>query len=182
MTERGPRFPGVPADGGAPEPRRGLKPTGWRELVAIALAVGVAVWIVVRSHYGSLPSVPLLAGGSLYVLAAIETPVAFVVRSRVAGGRVGIGAGRMHPITVARAVALAKASALLGAFAVGVFGGLLVFLLSERSTLTAAQHDMPGAALGLVGALLLVAAALWLERCCRTPDDPDEQPTDASPA
>ena len=30
--------------------------------------------------------------------------------------------------------------------------------------------------------LLLLAAALWLERCCRTPDDPDDQPADTSPA
>ncbi len=166
---------------GGPE-QRGLKPTGWRELVAIAAGVGVVVWGLVRLQYGSLPAIPALAGVSLYILAALETGVAFLVRSRVSEGQVGQGPGRLHPIAVARAVALAKASALLGAFAIGVWVGLLAFLVPERATLTAAQHDTAGAVIGLVGAAALVAAALWLERCCRTPDDPDEQPSDATPA
>ena len=80
------------------------------------------------------------------------------------------------------AVALAKASAYLGAVALGFFGGMLVFLLTDGAVLTATHADRPGAWLGAAGAVLLLAAALWLERCCRTPDDPDDQPADTSPA
>ena len=46
-----------------------------------------------------------------------------------------------HPIAVARAVALAKASAYLGAVALGFFGGMLVFLLTEGASLTATHAD-----------------------------------------
>ena len=39
-----------------------------------------------------------------------------------------------------------------------------------------------GSVIGLVGGVVLVAAALWLEYCCRAPDDPtDDAIGDGSP-
>ena len=64
----------------------------------------------------------------------------------------------------------------LGAIAVGVWLGLLAFLLGQHD-LVAADHDRPGAIVGLIGGVVLVGAALWLEYCCRAPDDPTDQPT-----
>ncbi|MDF0530915.1 DUF3180 domain-containing protein [Tsukamurella sp. 8F] len=174
--------PGGPRSPQPDDDERSLRPTGWRPLVVTAVVVGVIVWGLVRINYGSLPSIPLLAGVSLYVVAGVEIWLAFLVRARVADGRVGIGGGRLHPIVVARSLVLAKASALLGAFAVGVWAGVLAYLIPEHDALIAAQRDLPGAAIGLVGAGALVAAALWLERCCRTPDDPEDQLSDTSPA
>lgn len=168
MTDRQQRDTRRPDD---EEP--GLGPTRVRDLLGVAVVVGLIAWILVRYNYGSLPPMPLLAGIVLYILAALEVVIALIVRSRVASRDVGPARGQLHPITAARVLALAKASALLGAIAIGVWSGLLVYLLTQRD-LAAADHDRPGAIIGLVGGLLLIGAALWLEYCCRAPDDPTD--------
>jgi hypothetical protein len=151
-----------------------LGPTRIRDLALLGLAVAVIVFLVVRVSYGSMPPLPLLAGVVLYVLAALEVVIAFVVRSRVADRQIGSHDGQLHPLTAARVLALAKASAILGAIATGVWAGTLVYLLTRQSDLAAAEHDRPGTIVGVIGGVLLVAAALWLEYCCRTPDDPSD--------
>ncbi|CAM4087253.1 MULTISPECIES: DUF3180 domain-containing protein [Tsukamurella] len=157
----------------------GVRSTGWVELAAIVLGVGLATYLLVKEL---VPPIPVWAGAMLYGVAAADLWIAQLIRSRLAKGEVGMGPGRLHPIAVARAVALAKASAYLGAVSLGFFGGALAFLLTAGNQLTATHADRPGAWIGLVGSVLLLASALWLERCCRTPDDPDEQPADTSPA
>jgi hypothetical protein len=47
-------------------------------------------------------------------------------------------------------------------------------VLPQRSLLQSAASDTIAAAVGAVCAGALVAAALWLEYCCRTPDGPDD--------
>lgn len=156
-----------------------VRATGWVELAVIVVGVGVGAYVLVRDL---VPPIPLWAGAMLYGLAAADLWIAQLVRARLGKGRVGMGPGRLHPIAVARALALAKASAYLGAVAPGFFGGVITFLLADGDRLAATHSDRPGAWIAMVGAVLLIAAALWLERCCRTPDDPDEQPTGGSPA
>ncbi|NDZ93444.1 DUF3180 domain-containing protein [Streptomyces sp. SID6673] len=158
----------------------GLGPTRLRDLTVVAVIVAVTAFVLVRYNYGSLPPMPLLAGIVLYVLAALEVLIAFIVRARVASRDVGRARGQLHPITAARVLALAKASAILGAIAVGVWTGLLVFL-ATRHDLAAADHDLPGAIVGVVGGVVLVVAALWLEYCCRAPDDPTDDPVGGHP-
>lgn len=158
----------------------GLGPTKLRDLVVIAVIVAVTAWILVRYNYGSLPPMPLLAGLVLYILAALEVVIAFIVRNRVASRDVGRARGQLHPLTAARVLALAKASAILGAIAAGVWTGLLLFLLTQHD-LSAADHDRPGAIIGLVGGIVLVVAALWLEYCCRAPDDPTDDAIEGHP-
>ena len=92
-----------------------MKPTRGRDLVALAAFAAVVTWILVRSFYGSLPPVSVFAGASLYPVALIEFVLAFVIRSRVDDRRIGTDRHQLHPITAARAVALAKASSLVGA-------------------------------------------------------------------
>lgn len=151
-----------------------MKPTRVRDLLALALLAAVIAWLLVRTLYGSLPAIPVYAGASLYVAAIIEVILAFVIRSRVGKSEIGEGPGRIHPITVARSVALAKASALVGAASTGVWVGFLVFLLPERAEVRAAMEDTSGAVVGAVAGVALVAAALWLEYCCKAPEDPDD--------
>lgn len=149
----------------------GMGPTKIRDLVLVAVIVGAASWALVGYNYGSLPSIPLLAGIVLYVLAAVEAVVALVVRARVNSRQIGQARGQLHPLTAARIVALAKASAILGAIMTGVWAGMAVYLFAQHD-LASADHDKPSVLIALVGAVLLVAAALWLEYCCRAPDDP----------
>lgn len=153
----------------------GMGPTRLRDVVGIAAAVALIAWVLVRFNYSDFPAMPLLAGGALYVLAALEAVIAVIVRSRVSDSQVGQARGQLHPVTAARILALAKASAILGAIAVGVWTGILAFLLAQ-SDLAAAEADRPGVIIGLIGGVLLVAVALWLEHSCRTPDDPPGDP------
>lgn len=163
-----------------PDDDHKLGPTRVRDLLAVAAVTGLLLWVLARYHYSAFPSLPWLAGIMLYVLAALEVVVAVLVRGRVAAGRVGPGPGQLHPINVARSAALAKASALLGAIATGGWAGLLIYLIQRRD-LDVAVADRPAAVVGLLGGVLLVAAALWLEYCCRAPDDPTPDAADAPP-
>lgn len=144
-----------------------------RDLLAIAMLAGVACWLVVRTNYGTIPSLPTFAGLSLLVLAVVEAVLGFAIRSRVRARRVD---KLLDPLMAARAVALAKASSLVAALMAGLWAGLLVYVVQHRALLVAAQHDTPGAIIGLVSSLALVGAALWLEHCCRTPTDDDPPP------
>ncbi|KID29490.1 DUF3180 domain-containing protein [Prauserella rugosa] len=138
-----------------------------RELIVAGLVGLVVVYLLFEVAYAQLPSLPTFAGITLAVLAGIEVVLGFVVRSRIREGRVVTGLG------IARAVALAKASSLLGALMVGAWLAGVVFLAPQASRLTAAASDLPAAIVGAACAGVLVAAALWLEHCCRAPDTGD---------
>ena len=47
----------------------------------------------------------------------------------------------MHPLQVARAVALAKASSAAGALLLGLYAGLFAWTFPRRDELAAAEHD-----------------------------------------
>ncbi|GAA5122098.1 DUF3180 domain-containing protein [Pseudonocardia adelaidensis] len=150
-----------------------MTPTRPRDLFGVALVTAVVVAILVRLSYGSLPPIPLLAGATLGVLGIAEAIGGNMLRARI---RRRPGTEPVQPLVAARAVLLAKASALAGAIMTGVWGGLLVHVLPLAGEVTAAGSDSLAGAVGLVCALGLVGGALWLEHCCRTPDDPgDEQ-------
>jgi predicted outer membrane lipoprotein len=53
----------------------------------------------------------------------------------------------------------------------GVWIGLLVNVLPHSAQVAAEGSDAVAGGVGLACALALVGGALWLERCCRTPDD-----------
>ncbi len=153
-----------------------LKPTRILDLVVNFVVAAAIAWIATRFTYRLFPPISIFAGASLYPVAAIEIVLAFVVRARVNDRRIGDGPHELHPITVARAVALAKASAQVGSLAAGVWLGFLLWVFPQRGTLLAAAADAPGAIVGLTAGSVLVAAALWLEYCCRAPEDPPDEP------
>lgn len=144
-----------------------------RDLVVTGLVAAGIVYLLVNSFYGDVPPLPTFAGLTLLVLAIIEAVLGASLRSRIhrrEGGR------PVQPLTAARAVALAKASSLLGAIMLGVWLGMLAYLYPRRAELLAAADDLPGAVVGIVCSAMLIGAALYLEWCCRTPDDQDKQP------
>jgi hypothetical protein len=71
-------------------------------------------------------------------------------------------------------VLIAKASAWVGALALGWWIAVLVYLLPRRGTLRVAGEDTAGAAVAGVSALALVVAALWLQHCCKSPQEPPD--------
>lgn len=145
-----------------------------RELVIAGLLAAVVTYLGLRVLYSSLPPLPRFAGITLVILAVIEVALGFSLRGRIQGGE----GKAVQPLTAARAVALAKASSLLGAIMLGVWLAGLAYLLPRRDELAAAAGDVPSAEVGVICAAVLIGGALWLEHCCRTPDDPDERPVD----
>ncbi|MGM1060943.1 DUF3180 domain-containing protein [Saccharothrix sp. Mg75] len=140
-----------------------------RDLAVAALVAGLVVHLLVRLSYSTLPPLPTFAGFTLLVIAAVNGWLAFSLRARILRKP---GARPVEPLTAARAVALAKASSLLGAIMLGAWAGLLVHVLPARDEFAAAEHDTVSGTVGVVCSALLVGAALWLEHCCRTPTDP----------
>ena len=53
---------------------------------------------------------------------------------------------------------------------------MLVYLIPRRDALRVAGEDTAGAVVAAVSALALVIAALWLQHCCKSPQDPPENP------
>lgn len=143
-----------------------------RDLVGTGVFTGVLVYLGIRLVYGELPPLPTFAGITLLVLAIVEAALGASLRNRI---RHPEGGRPLQPLTAARAVALAKASSLLGAIMLGAWLGVLVYLLPLRDELNAAADDLPSAVVGAVCSALLIAAALWLEYCCRTPHDREDQ-------
>jgi hypothetical protein len=141
-----------------------------RQLVIPGVVAAVVVYLLVRLGYGSLPPLPMLAGASLLVIAVVDLVLALVLRPRVLRKP---GSSPVEAITAARSLALAKASSLAGAIMVGVWVGLLAYLLPIRAMVEAARPDTTAAVVGLISAAALIAAGLWLEHCLRNPHESD---------
>ncbi|SDH22692.1 Protein of unknown function [Lentzea fradiae] len=155
-----------------------MKFTRPRDLASVAIIAGILAHLVLRLSYDTLPPLPLLAGSTLFVIAVVEVVLAFSLRARIERRK---GARPVQPLTAARAVALAKASSVLGALMFGAWTGLLVFVVPVRDSFPAASHDLGTAVVGMISALALTAAALWLEHCCKTPDQSGGNEIDTRP-
>lgn len=139
-----------------------------RDLLVAAVVGALAVHLLLRLAYGDLPTLPTAAGSSLALVAVVEVALGYSLRSRIR-----YRPGTVQPFTAVRAVALAKASSLLGAIMLGGWLGVLVYVLPRRDEFAAAGSDTTTALIGAACALALAGAGLWLEHCCRTPDDDD---------
>ncbi|TAL15133.1 MAG: DUF3180 domain-containing protein [Frankiales bacterium] len=151
-----------------------MTPTRPGTLLGLVVGFGVLAWVVAAVAYGSLPVLPRYAPVSVVLLTVVELGMAKVVRDRLHRRRDERGRPRgrpLHPMQVARAAVLAKASSAGGAVLLGVYGGLLSWTLPRRDELVASEQDALVAGLSAVACLGLVVAALLLERVCRLPDD-----------
>jgi Protein of unknown function (DUF3180) len=155
--------------------------TRMRELVLLAIAAAVISYIAVLNIYRWFPPLTMWTGLSLAAVALAEAGWAFYVRAKVNDAQIGVGAGRLHPIAVARTVVVAQASAWVGALVFGWWVGVLAYLLPRRGELRVAAADTPGALVAAVCALALVVAALWLQHCCKSPPQDPSDGLDAAP-
>jgi Protein of unknown function (DUF3180) len=147
-----------------------ISPTRIRDLLGYAVAVTGITWLALRQWYGDLPRLNWFVPLSLLLLAVAETLAANQLRDRI---RRRPGALPVQPLVAARMLALAKASAVVGAVMVGIWAGLLVYAVPRLGLVAAASGDTGTGIVGVVAALVLVGAALWLEYSCRAPTPPD---------
>lgn len=146
-----------------------MRPTRWTTVVGLVLLAGVVGWLVPDREYGRLSSLPSYAPLTAVVIALFELGLARVVWRKVRHQGRGTP---MHPLQVARAAALAKASSASGAMLLGFYAGFFAWV-APREEIRAAAHDTWVTGWSAAASALLLVAALLLERSCRTPPPPD---------
>jgi Protein of unknown function (DUF3180) len=151
-----------------------MGPTRKRDLTAAVVGAAVLSFLLITVLYRLFPPITVWTGLSLLAAAIAEALWARYVRAKISEGEIGVGPGWLHPLAVARTVLVAKASAWMGALVLGWWVGVLVYFLPRRSWLRAAAEDTTGTVVAAVSALALLVAALWLQHCCISPQDPPE--------
>ena len=148
-----------------------------RDLLVVGVVAAVLGYLAVRLSYQRLPPLPRFAGLAAALVGIGEAVAGFGLRRRIqpppriAQQSASGGSTRkpVPPLTAARAVMAAKATSLAGAAVAGLWVGLLLYVLPSWSTILAAQADGIAGIIGLVGALIMIGGALYLEHCCRAP-------------
>ena len=171
-----------------------MSPVRRRDLAVLALGLGVAAWLLVRTYYGHLPPLDWWLPAPLGILAVAEALGARTLAVRLAALRDARAGKRpsgkspstapvrpVEPMLVARLAVLAQASAYVGAVFLGVWAGVLAHVGPAVSRLQAAENDTVTALIGVACSGGLVAAALWLESVCRIPPE-DHDPTEGASA
>jgi hypothetical protein len=153
-----------------------VTPTRVWSLVALGAVCAVASWLGLRVAYSSLPPLPWTGVPALLLLAIAESWSGRNLRARLRGRA---GSKPIVPIAVARMAALAKASSLAGALVGGLTAGFLIYVLGSLDKSTP-RSDAFAAGCTLASAVLLVMAALYLERGCLA--RPLDQDDDGRPA
>ena len=146
-----------------------MKPTRARTLLLIGVLAAVVTWALLKAVYASLPPLTWTGVPALLIAAGAEAWLGRDLRARIQGKR---GARPAPPLFVARIVALAKASSQTAALLAGICAGFMVYLSGMASEPTP-RGDLVDASLSFGACLVLLAAALFLEYCCRVPRDPD---------
>ncbi|MFC8098151.1 DUF3180 domain-containing protein [Streptomyces sp. NPDC057363] len=155
-----------------------------RVLAGVFVVAGILSWAGARlwNSIGSLPSVPLAAPVVLALIAVILLATAFSLRTRLKAQRERVqGAKGVDPMMAARAVVFGQASALVAALVAGMYGGMGVFLL-EYLDVPARRDQAFYAGFSVVAGIAVIAAAIFLERVCKLPEDDDEDTPGAAPA
>ena len=154
-----------------------MKPTRARTLVLIIVLAAAVTWAVLDAIYASLPPLTWTGVPALLIAAGAEAWTGWDLRARIQGKR---GTRPAPPLFVARMVALAKASSQAAALLAGICAGFMIYLSGMASAPTP-RADLIDASLSFGACLVLLAAALFLEYCCRVPGDPDEDKDDVPP-
>ncbi|SDH79901.1 Protein of unknown function [Sinosporangium album] len=144
-----------------------MKPTRPGVLVAILLGLTLVTWWALQLSYSSLPRLPWTAIPTVLLLALGEAYTGWMTRARLLRRP---GTKPVEPLVVARTAALAKASAYAGALFGGIFGGFALHTIEllDRET---PRHDFFIAGGSFLACVLLIAAAAYMEYCCRVPKD-----------
>ncbi|MFF5635680.1 DUF3180 domain-containing protein [Streptomyces sp. NPDC012825] len=155
-----------------------MKQLRLKVLAGLFLTAGVLSWGGARlwDAVGSLPSVPVAAPVVLAVIAVVLTATALSIRARLRAQRERRpGAKGVEPLMAARAVVFGQASALVAALVAGMYGGTGVFLLGSLDV-PARRDQALYAALAVLAGLAVIAAAFFLERVCKLPEDDEDGP------
>ncbi|MFF5843911.1 DUF3180 domain-containing protein [Streptomyces massasporeus] len=154
-----------------------------RVLAAVFVVAGILSWAGARlwNSVGTLPSVPLAAPIVLAVIAVVLLATALSIRARLKAQRERRPEAKgVDPLMAARAVVFGHASALVAALVAGMYGGTGVFLL-ESLDIPARRDQAIYAGLSVLAGIGVIAAAMFLERVCKLPEDDENDGTGVAP-
>ncbi|MEU9625253.1 DUF3180 domain-containing protein [Streptomyces luteogriseus] len=154
-----------------------------RVLAAVFVVAGILSWAGARlwNSVGTLPSVPLAAPIVLAVIAVVLLATALSIRTRLKAQRERRPEAKgVDPLMAARAVVFGHASALVAALVAGMYGGTGVFLL-ESLDIPARRDQAIYAGLSVLAGIGVIAAAIFLERVCKLPEDDENDGTGVAP-
>ncbi|CAM5532703.1 MULTISPECIES: DUF3180 domain-containing protein [Streptomyces] len=154
-----------------------------RLLAGVFIIAGVLSWAGARlwNAVGTLPSVPLAAPIVLALIAVVLLSTAISIRARLKAQRERQPEAKgVDPLMAARAVVFGQASALVAALVAGMYGGTGVFLL-EYLDIPARRDQAIYAGFSVLAGLGVIAAAVFLERVCKLPDDDEHNGAGAAP-
>ncbi|MEU7468967.1 DUF3180 domain-containing protein [Streptomyces sp. NPDC044984] len=155
-----------------------------RVLAGVFAVAGILSWAGARlwNSVGTLPSVPVAAPIVLALIAVVLAATALSLRARLKAQRERqVGAKGVDPLMAARAVVFGQASALVAALVAGMYGGTGVFLL-EYLDIPARRDQAIYAGLSVLAGIGVIAAAIFLERVCKLPEDDDTGGPGTAPA
>jgi hypothetical protein len=145
-----------------------------RTLLLTGVLAGAVTWALLIPFYSKLPPLTWTGVPALLIAAGAEAVIGRDLRARIRGRPRTKPA---PPLFVARMVALAKASSLAAALLAGVSAGFAIYL-SGMLDATTPRNDMITATVSFGSSLVLLAAAMYLEYCCRVPKNPDRERDD----
>ncbi|GHE37408.1 hypothetical protein GCM10018785_03880 [Streptomyces longispororuber] len=155
-----------------------------RTLAGLFVVAGLLSWAAARlwNSVGTLPRVPLAAPIVLAVIAVVLLATAISLRARLRAQRERRpGAKGVEPLMAARAVVFGQASALVAALVSGMYGGVGAFLL-EFLDLPERRDQAYYAGFSVIAGIGVIAAAFFLERVCKLPENGDDDPPGAAAA
>ncbi|MEU3949061.1 DUF3180 domain-containing protein [Streptomyces sp. NPDC029526] len=147
-----------------------------RVLAGVFVVAGILSWAGARlwNSFGTLPSVPVAAPIVLALIAVVLAATALSLRSRLIAQRERRPEAKgVDPMMAARAVVFGQASALVAALVAGMYGGTGVFLL-EYLDVPARRDQAIYAGASVLAGIGVIAAALFLERVCKLPEDDED--------
>jgi len=155
-----------------------------RVLAGVFVVAGILSWAGARlwNSFGTLPSVPVAAPIVLALIAAVLAATALSLRARLKAQRERRPEAKgVDPLMAARAVVFGHASALVAALVAGMYGGTGVFLL-ESLDVPARRDQAVYAGFSVLAGIAVIAAAIFLERVCKLPEDDENNGAGAAPA
>ena len=140
--------------------------------------------VVPGGRYGYRIGIPGRSGEQFFgeTWVTVPTATALSLRARLKAQRERRpGAKGVDPLMAARAVVFGQASALVAALVSGMYGGTGAFLL-ESLDIPARRDQAIYAGFSVLAGIAVIAAAIFLERVCKLPEDDDRNTGAASAA
>ena len=154
-----------------------MKPTRVSTLAVVAVLCAGLGWLLLRTLYAKLPPLPWTGVPALLLAALAEAWTGRDLKARITRRREGVKP--VAALFVSRMVALAKATSLAAAIIAGFAAGFVIYLAGSLSA-SVPRQDALTAAITFAAAVVLACAALYLENCCRVPEDPGRDERSAS--